>query len=122
LISASFHGNGGPAILIGRVINVCEKEVVSRQMNTGIHRVSDIACVGCDALLGWKYVDTDEIEQKYKIDKYLLDVSKIVKKSVVRAHKQTAMHESSIAILETSEDVRAAPDEEMNHHAQIPED
>lgn len=37
-------------------VNVTSGVKEDRMMITGIHTVSDIFCVGCGSIVGWKYV------------------------------------------------------------------
>ena len=37
-------------------INVTVGEKEDRMMITGMHSISDIFCVGCEEIVGWKYV------------------------------------------------------------------
>jgi hypothetical protein len=37
-------------------INVTVGEKEDRMMITGMHSISDIFCVGCGEIVGWKYV------------------------------------------------------------------
>lgn len=62
---------------------------------SGLHTVCDLFCIGCLNLIGWKYVifyrviniliiffvkeHTDEISQKYKEGKFILEKEKIKK-------------------------------------------
>lgn len=41
-------------------VNVTEGEEQERMMNSGLHTVVDIFCVGCGSIVGWKYVRTLE--------------------------------------------------------------
>lgn len=46
---------------------------------TGLHTVSDIFCNKCHSLLGWKYDEAFEESEKYKINKFILEKTKIAK-------------------------------------------
>jgi hypothetical protein len=37
-------------------VNVTNGVKENRMMMTGLHTVSDIFCVGCGSIVGWKYV------------------------------------------------------------------
>ena len=50
---------------------------VPRQLVTGAHTVSDVSCMFCDSILGWKYVAAEEDSQKYKVGKYILETKRI---------------------------------------------
>ena len=51
---------------------------VNRELLTGAHVVADVMCSICDTVLGWKYVDAKEHEQKYKIGKFILETKRVV--------------------------------------------
>ncbi|KAM3310592.1 hypothetical protein ACQJBY_031342 [Aegilops geniculata] len=56
IISKNFHSKHGKAYLFNRVVNVTSGINEDRMMMTGLHTVSDIFCVGCGSIVGWKYV------------------------------------------------------------------
>lgn len=41
--------------------------------------MSDISCVVCGAILGWKYVDAEEEAQKYKVGKFILETKRVIR-------------------------------------------
>lgn len=59
--------------------NTATHRPVFRQLVTGAHTVSDISCVRCGSVLGWKYVDAEEDAQRYKIGKFILETGRVVK-------------------------------------------
>jgi hypothetical protein len=95
VISKSFHGRGGKAYLMDTVINVytgftethlnifdlsfSSGPQEKRVLMTGLHTVSDIFCTNCHTLLGWKYDEAFEESEKYKINKFILEKTKITK-------------------------------------------
>jgi hypothetical protein len=40
--------------------------------------VSDVSCMVCGSMLGWKYVAAEEATQRYKVGKYILETNRIV--------------------------------------------
>lgn len=52
---------------------------ISRPLVTGMHTVSDISCALCTTTLGWKYINAEEEDQRYKIGKYILERERVVK-------------------------------------------
>jgi len=52
---------------------------VPRQLVTGAHTVSDLACRGCDQTIGWKYVAAEEEGQRYKVGKFILETKRVSK-------------------------------------------
>ena len=67
LVSKAFQGRHGRAFLFGDVVNTNDGPPDKRLLLTGLHVVVDIYCNGCEARLGWKYVEAYEEAQKYKV-------------------------------------------------------
>jgi hypothetical protein len=63
----------------GDLPNTHTHKPVSRQLVTGAHTVSDISCVQCGSVLGWKYVAAEEESQRYKVGKYILEAKRVVR-------------------------------------------
>lgn len=40
--------------------------------------VADISCKACNTVVGWKYVDAREEDQRYKIGKFILETARVV--------------------------------------------
>uniref|UniRef100_A0A1D1YEL3 Protein yippee-like n=1 Tax=Anthurium amnicola TaxID=1678845 RepID=A0A1D1YEL3_9ARAE len=78
IVSKSFHCRHGKAYLFSRVVNVSVGGKEERLMMTGMHTVSDIFCVGCGSIVGWKYVLAHEKSQKYKEGKFILERFKVL--------------------------------------------
>jgi len=57
--------------------NTVQGKSVARNLVTGAHTVSDITCVICGTVLGWKYVEAGEESQKYKVGKYILETRRV---------------------------------------------
>ncbi|CAL9775338.1 unnamed protein product [Musa acuminata subsp. burmannicoides] len=77
IVSRSFHCRHGKAYLFNKVVNVMAGIKEDRMMMTGLHTVSDIFCVGCGAIVGWKYEAAHEKAQKYKEGKIVLERFKL---------------------------------------------
>ncbi|KAK7300534.1 hypothetical protein RJT34_11380 [Clitoria ternatea] len=77
IVSKSFHSRHGKAYLFSKVVNVSTGEKEDRQMLTGMHTVTDIFCVGCGSIVGWKYEIAHEKGQKYKEGKSVLERYKV---------------------------------------------
>ncbi|KAJ9305670.1 hypothetical protein DTO217A2_4899 [Paecilomyces variotii] len=58
--------------------NTVTHKPVPRQLVTGAHTVSDISCLLCGSILGWKYVAAEEESQRYKVGKFILETQRIV--------------------------------------------
>lgn len=74
-------GRHGRAYLLSHLETprIILKKPISRPLVTGMHTVSDISCALCTTILGWKYVNAEEEDQKYKIGKYILERERVVK-------------------------------------------
>lgn len=52
-------------------------KAVPRQLVTGAHTVSDVSCMFCGSVIGWKYESAEEEGQRYKVGKFILETKKI---------------------------------------------
>lgn len=66
LISRAFQGATGRAHLYSAIFNTVDGPEATRHMTTGVHVVCDLMCVECGTILGWRYIEAYEPEQKYK--------------------------------------------------------
>ncbi|KAI9859054.1 MAG: hypothetical protein M1813_007182 [Trichoglossum hirsutum] len=48
-----------------------------RHLVTGLHTVSDVSCIFCASVLGWKYVAAEEEAQAYKVGKFILETRRV---------------------------------------------
>ena len=55
-------------------VNISLGAEEERQLNSGLHAVSDINCNGCCTKLGWKYVYAFDEDQKYKEGTFIVEV------------------------------------------------
>ncbi|KAK9240437.1 yippee zinc-binding/DNA-binding /Mis18, centromere assembly-domain-containing protein [Lipomyces kononenkoae] len=81
IISKSFTGRLGRAVLVSDVQNVIVGKPGERMLVTGLHTVADISCAGCDINVGWKYLGAFERSQSYKVGKYILELKRVVKET-----------------------------------------
>ncbi|CAG8578273.1 1918_t:CDS:10, partial [Dentiscutata heterogama] len=81
LISKAFQGRLGRAYLFNAVENVCLGQKEDRTLITGVHTVKDISCIGCNTVIGWKYVHAFQEDQKYKENKYIVEKAMILKEN-----------------------------------------
>jgi hypothetical protein len=82
IVSKAFQGRHGRAYLVDAVVNVSEGPREERLLITGLHTVADIACTGCAAVLGWKYVQAFEEAQRYKEGRFIIEKARVVKEGV----------------------------------------
>eukprot|EP00775_Hariotina_reticulata_P009970 gene9970-10124_t len=78
LLSKQFHSRNGAAWLFQSATNVLSLPSETRLMTTGVHIVSDISCIKCLQVLGWKYEKAFDESQKYKEGKYILESAHVV--------------------------------------------
>ncbi|KAF8733812.1 hypothetical protein HU200_014662 [Digitaria exilis] len=78
IISKGFLCHNGKAYLFDKVVNVSVGEREDRMMMTGMHTISDIFCVRCGVILGWKYEAAFDSTNKYKEGKFILDRSQML--------------------------------------------
>lgn len=76
--SASSLGSPSPAKAVADLVNIRVGRAEDRQLATGAHVVADISCIGCNNVVGWKYVDARDPGQHYKIGKFILETRKVV--------------------------------------------
>ncbi|CCD26940.1 Moh1p NDAI_0J00480 [Naumovozyma dairenensis CBS 421] len=79
IMSKDYRGRLGNAYLINKVINIIEGTIRTKPMATGIYKICDIECQMCQKVLGWKYLKSDSKDQKFKENKYLLELETISK-------------------------------------------
>ncbi|BFZ58023.1 hypothetical protein PYCC9005_005081 [Savitreella phatthalungensis] len=72
IMSKAFTGRYGRAVLVRTTSNVSVTGRSERVLSTGSHVVGDIACRGCDTIIGWKYMACPA-SQVYKQDKFILE-------------------------------------------------
>ncbi|KAK4104403.1 yippee-domain-containing protein [Parathielavia hyrcaniae] len=60
------------------LVNIRVGRSETRRLVTGAHVVADIYCLGCGAVLGWKYLDTAEPAQRYKVGMFILETRRVV--------------------------------------------
>lgn len=94
IISKGFTGRHGQAYLVSGSLpdgfphasrpskastlpNTRIHKPVSRQLVTGAHTVSDVSCVFCASVVGWKYDAAEEESQRYKVGNFILETKRI---------------------------------------------
>mmetsp|Transcript_14925 Transcript_14925/g.18021 ORF Transcript_14925/g.18021 Transcript_14925/m.18021 type:complete len:123 (-) Transcript_14925:527-895(-) len=77
LISKGFHCKHGKAYLFNTVVNIAVGPREDRLLTTGMHTVADIYCTCCNRVVGWKYEEAFEKNQKYKEGKFILERAKL---------------------------------------------
>lgn len=84
IISKGFTGRHGKAYLVNfdrtrgasSLPNTHTHPPVPRQLVTGAHTVSDVSCIFCGSVIGWKYESAEDESQRYKVGKYILETKK----------------------------------------------
>lgn len=57
--SSGYVGQSGPAMLIKHIVNTIPGITEKRKMMTGVYEVTDMKCVDCGTVVGWRYVSGD---------------------------------------------------------------
>ncbi|GJV89100.1 yippee-like protein [Tanacetum coccineum] len=65
-------------LLTSYKVNVTAGPIEERMMLSGLHTVTDIYCVCCGQIVGWKYETAHEQSQKYKEGKFVLERGRII--------------------------------------------
>jgi len=73
--SPHYHGGYGPAFLANFVYNSHHNvdEAYETQFTTGVYRVCDVTCGGCQTRLGKKYIEARDPANYFKVGKILLE-------------------------------------------------
>jgi hypothetical protein len=50
---------------------------------TGLHTVADISCDVCKWRIGWVYLKSPEINQKYKENKFIIEKLRVIKEAIL---------------------------------------
>ncbi|ESQ54487.1 hypothetical protein EUTSA_v10026935mg [Eutrema salsugineum] len=66
LISKKFVVTSGAAFMFSHAMNVVVGPKIGRKLITGSYVVADVMCSKCGETLGWKYVETFNLKQRYK--------------------------------------------------------
>lgn len=61
IVSKSFRGSTGTAYLFSSCSNLKTGRVEDRELLTGLHRICEVHCANCNALVGWKYLEVSRI-------------------------------------------------------------
>ncbi|KAG6535563.1 hypothetical protein ZIOFF_000585 [Zingiber officinale] len=75
--SALYLGSEEVSSQSKKCVNISVGFEDDRMMTTGLHTVSDVFCVGCGSIVGWKYEVAHEKTQKYKEGKIVLERFKL---------------------------------------------
>jgi len=73
IVSTAFHGRKGGALLVRGLHNIRPGAKEDRMLMSGLHTVSDVHCVRCDAIVGWRYDHAHHPSQKYKVGKFVVE-------------------------------------------------
>lgn len=77
IMSRDYRGKTGDAYLMSKLVNIEEGFHETRIMMTGEYLVCDINCSWCHQLIGWKYLKSDTLSQKYKEGRYIMELKPI---------------------------------------------
>ncbi|KAG0669072.1 hypothetical protein C6P45_004144 [Maudiozyma exigua] len=77
IMSRDYRGKTGDAYLMSKLVNIEEGLQETRVMMTGEYLVCDINCSWCHQLIGWKYLKSDTLSQRYKEGRYIMELKPI---------------------------------------------
>lgn len=74
--SKDFWGNNGLAYFVDNVINVrLDDQEVMKIMRTGEYGIKAIYCIQCNINLGWKYITSVSVHERYKVGKFVIEMN-----------------------------------------------
>ncbi|KAI3388484.1 hypothetical protein SNEBB_004705 [Seison nebaliae] len=79
LISKTFYVHRGKAYFFKKVTNVKIGKPEERLLRTGVYSVGDVACANCAVILGWFYYSAEDIGQKHKVGKFVIELKFLIK-------------------------------------------
>ncbi|KAI8991631.1 yippee zinc-binding/DNA-binding /Mis18, centromere assembly-domain-containing protein [Mycotypha africana] len=82
IISGAYLGRHGPAYLVNKVLNITVGHLEQRMLMTGIHTVADLFCSICQMRIGWRYIKSPTLQQKYKEGRYLIEKTRVIKEKL----------------------------------------
>ncbi|CAD7927685.1 unnamed protein product [Amoebophrya sp. A120] len=77
IIDTGFTGQLGPGYLMSNLLNYTCGPEEERMLMTGKHVVCDVSCVRCQTVLGWKYLQAYQFDQKYKEGKFVVEACRV---------------------------------------------
>lgn len=69
--------------MINHVINISIGNQEERMLMTGLHTVADISCNVCKWRIGWIYLKSPEMNQKYKENKFIIEKLRVIKEAIL---------------------------------------
>lgn len=74
VISESFQGSSGPAVLVDRLINYKTDSVLQEsKMLTGLYLINKVLCKQCSQTIGWTYKKSYNYAEAYKEGKFVIE-------------------------------------------------
>lgn len=74
VISESFQGSSGPAVLVDRLINYKTDPVLQEsKMLTGVYLINKVLCRQCLQTIGWTYKKSFNYAEAYKEGKFVIE-------------------------------------------------
>ncbi|KAE8727002.1 Protein yippee-like [Hibiscus syriacus] len=77
LLSKNFIAKSGKAYMFRHAMNVVLGPKYDTQMITGRYTVADVFCSKCNERLGWKYVQSYDMKNRYKEGTFILEELKM---------------------------------------------
>ncbi|KHG03929.1 hypothetical protein F383_27818 [Gossypium arboreum] len=77
LLSKNFIGKSGKAYMFQHAMNIVLGPKYDKQLITGRFSIADVFCSKCGEELGWKYVQSYDLKNRYKEGKFILEELKM---------------------------------------------
>ncbi|GKV25552.1 hypothetical protein SLEP1_g34976 [Rubroshorea leprosula] len=78
ILSKNFKTKSGAGYLFLYAMNLVVGRKEERQLLTGKFTIADIYCSKCNEYLGWQYLQTNDMRQRFKEGKYVLERMKLL--------------------------------------------
>lgn len=79
IIRSDYQCQSGTALFSARIINIVEGAIVHKHFISGHYMIQDVFCNVCLQLIGWKYIEAKESENKFKEGNYVIELIKVQK-------------------------------------------
>ena len=77
IIRTDYQCQSGKALFVANVKNVLEGPLTPKHFISGHYVIQDIHCMGCLQSVGWKYLEAQEDENKFKETNYVIEECKV---------------------------------------------
>ncbi|KAG4172723.1 hypothetical protein ERO13_A11G015500v2 [Gossypium hirsutum] len=77
IITNLLHAKSGKAYMFQHAMNIVLGPKYDKQLITGRFSIADVFCSKCGEELGWKYVQSYDLKNRYKEGKFILEELKM---------------------------------------------